>query len=135
MPQSIQIEILHMGARDQLQEKRVKEKFEKHRQQLEAKIQVSPLTPYLQKQHVLLSEESERLKEVDPEQRGHELLDLIAKKEPQVLVRFVSCLEASPENKQLAALFAPQPAGKLFAIFFCSQPFFLFLPLSRLFGM
>ena len=124
-----------MGARDQLQEKRVQEKFEEHRQQLEAEIQVSPLTPYLQKQHVLLSEESQRLKEVDPEQRGRELLDLLAKKEPQVLVRFVSCLEASPENKHLAALFAPQPAGKLFAIFFCSQPFFLFLPLSRLFGM
>lgn len=123
-----------MEARDQLQEKRVKEKFEEHRQQLEAKIQVSPLTPYLQKQHVLLSEESERLKEVDPEQRGRELLDLIAKKEPQVLVRFVNCLEASPENKQLAALFTPQPAGKLFAIFLFLV-IFLFFPLSCLFGM
>ena len=113
MPQSVRIEILHMGARDRLQEKRVSEKFHEHRRQLEAEVQVSPLMPYLQKQQVLSSEENERLREVEPERRSRELFELLAKKEPQYLVKFVDCLEASPENKNLAALFAPPSPGKL----------------------
>lgn len=107
MAQSIRIEILHMGARDQLQEKRISEKFQEHRQQLEAEIQFSSLLPYLQKQQVVSSEESMRLTEVKPERRNRELLDVLVKKGPQFLVRLVECLETSPENKKLAALFAP----------------------------
>ena len=107
MPQTVRIEILHMGARDRLQEKRISEKFQEHRQQLEDEIQFSTLLPYLQKQQVLSSEESQWLTEAKPERRTHELLDVLVKKGPQYLVRLVECLEASPENKKLAALFAP----------------------------
>ena len=50
-----------MGARDKLKEKRISEKFQEHRGQLEAKLQLSALMPYIQKQHVLTSEENESL--------------------------------------------------------------------------
>ena len=100
-----------MRARYQLQEKRVSEKFEEHRRQLEAEIQFSSLLPYLQKQQVLSAEENARLREVEPESRNHEFLKLLVKKGPQFLVRFVECLESSPENKKLAALFAPSSTG------------------------
>lgn len=96
-----------MGARDRLQEKRVSEKFEEHRGRLEAEIQLPSLLPYLQKQQVLSSEECMRLTEVNPARRSRELLEVLVKKGPQFLVRLVECLEASPENKELAVLFAP----------------------------
>lgn len=107
MPQTVRIEILHMGARDRLQEKRIVEKFQEHRQQLEAEIQFSSLLPYLQKQQVVSSKESQRLTETKPERRTRELLEVLVKKGPQFLVRLVECLEASPENNKLATLFAP----------------------------
>ena len=107
LDQSDRIELLHMRARDQLQEKRVGEKFEQHHGRLEAEIQLSSLMPYLQKQHVLSAEENEILMDVEPERRNRELLEILVKKGPQLLVRFVECLEASPENKPLAALFSP----------------------------
>lgn len=99
-----------MRARDQIQEKRVSEKFEQHRRQLEAKIQLSSLMPYLQKQQVLSVQENATLMEIIPERRNRELLEILVKKGPQLLVRFVECLEASSENKALATLFAP-PSG------------------------
>ena len=107
MQQSDRIELLHMRARDQLQEKRVSERFEQHRRQLEAEIQLSSLMPYLQKQQVLSAQENATLMETLPERRNRELLDILVKKGPQFLVRFVECLEASPENKTLATIFAP----------------------------
>ena len=100
-----------MRARDQIQEKRVSERFEQHHRQLEAKIQLSSLMPYLQKQQVLTVQENATLMEITPERRNHELLKIIVKKGPQFLVRFVECLESSPENKPLATLFAP-PSGE-----------------------
>ena len=108
--QSDRIELLHMRARDQLHEKRVSEKFEQHRMQLEAEIQLSSLMPYLQKQQVLSGQENETLMEIAPERRNRELLEILVKKGPQFLVRFVECLETSRENKALVALFAP-PSG------------------------
>ena len=110
MQQSDKIELQQMAVRDQLQEKRVSEKFEQHRRQLEAEVQLSSLMPYLQKQHVLTTQENATLMEIAPERRNRELLEILVKKGPQFLVRFVDCLEASPENKALAALFAP-PSG------------------------
>ena len=58
MAQSIRIEILHMGTRDQLKENKISERFQEHRQQLESNIQLSSLFPYLQMQQVLSSAES-----------------------------------------------------------------------------
>lgn len=110
MQQSDRIELLHMRARDQIQEKRVSEKFEQHRKQLEAEIQLSSLMPYLQKQQVLSAQENATLMEITPERRKREFLEILVKKGPQFLVRFVECLEASPENKIMATLFAP-PSG------------------------
>lgn len=110
--QSDRVELLHMGARDKLKEKRISEKFQQHRGQLEAELQLSSLMPYIQKQHVLTSEEGERLKEVEPTRRNRDLLEILEKKGPQFLVRFVECLEASSENKRLADLFAPPSASK-----------------------
>jgi predicted RNA-binding protein associated with RNAse of E/G family len=114
--QSDRVELLHMGARDKLKEKRISEKFQEHRGQLEAKLLLSPLMPYIQKQHVLTSEENERLKEIEPARRNHELLEIVEKKGPQLLVRFVECLEANPENKGLATLFAPPTASKTLSV-------------------
>ena len=108
--QSDRIELQQMAVRDQLQEKRISEIFEQHRRQLEAEIQLSSLMPYLQKQHVLMAQENVTLMEIAPERRNRELLEILVKKGPQFLVRFVECLEASPENKALATLFAP-PSG------------------------
>ena len=110
--QSDRVELLHMGARDKLKEKRISEKFQEHRGQLEARLQLSALMPYIQKQHVLTSEENERLREIEPARRNHELLEIMEKKGPQFLVTFVDCLEASPENRGLATLFAPPSASK-----------------------
>ena len=101
-----------MGARDKLKEERVSEKFQEHRGQLEAELQLSSLMPYVQKQHVLTSEENERLREIEPARRNRELLKMLEGKGQQFLVRFVECLEASPENKSLATLFAPPSASK-----------------------
>ena len=108
--QGDRIELLQMAMRDQLREKRVTGKFEQHCRQLEAEIQLSSLMPYLQKQHVLMAQENTTLMEIAPERRNRELLEILVKKGPQFLVRFVECLEASPENKALVALFAP-PSG------------------------
>lgn len=102
-----------MRARDQLHEKRVGEKFEQHRKRLEAEVQLSSLMPYLQKQQVLSVQENATLMEIVPERRNRQLLEILVKKGPQFLVRFVECLEASPENKTLTALFAP-PSGSLY---------------------
>ena len=110
--QSDRVELLHMGARDKLKEKRISEKFQEHRSQLEAEVQLSSLMPYIQKQLVLSSEESERLREIEPSRRNRVLLEIVEKKGPQFLVRFVDCLESSPENKRLADLFAPPVASK-----------------------
>ena len=110
--QSDRVELLHMGARDKLKEKRISDKFQEHRGQLVAELQLPSLMPYIQKQHLLTSEENERLREVEPARRSRELLEMLEKKGPQFLVRFVECLEASPENKSLSILFAPPPASK-----------------------
>ena len=74
------------------------ENFQEHRGQLEAKLQLSALMPYIQKQHVLTSEENERLREIEPARRNHELLEIMEKKGSQFLVTFV---KPSPENKGL----------------------------------
>ena len=109
--QSDKIELLHMVSRDKLQEKRISEKFDEHQKQVEAEMQLPSLLPYLLKQQVLSGEEHLKLMEVVPDKRNRELVELLVKKGPQFLVRFVDCLEESSENKRLAALFAPSPPG------------------------
>jgi predicted RNA-binding protein associated with RNAse of E/G family len=71
-----------MEARDKLKEKRISEKFQEHRGQLEAKLLLSPLMLYISKQHVLMSEKNERLREIEPGQRNHELLEIVEKNGP-----------------------------------------------------
>ena len=78
-----------MGTRDKLKEKRISEKFQEHRGQLEAKLQLSALMPYIQKQHVLTSEENERLREIEPARRNREVLEIVKKEDPQFLVTLI----------------------------------------------
>ena len=121
--QSDKIQLLHMVTRDQLQEKRVSEAFREHRDRLEGEMQLSSLLPYLQKQQVLSTEEHARLIEVVPERRNSELLEVLDKKGPQFLVKFVECLEKSSENQRLATLFAPAPAGMFKIASHCCRNF------------
>ena len=88
-----------MGTRDKLKEKRISEKFQEHRGQLEAKLQLSALMPYIQKQHVLTSEENERLREIEPARRNREVLEIVKKEDPQFLVTLILLIALKPVQR------------------------------------